>query len=217
MFCILPLFFFTIPTLSLVKAVRVLPGNPEIWIHLINQSKEAGESQTRLRSMLEKAVESSGGSWDSVNLWKFYAVCEVQFGCGASAVSVLRAAASQPTSGQAELQEQLQKYVDMYQPENSERAVQEARLSWELLAEIAARSRYEQELQILQEASGSSKEISRGEVATWKAYLGYMSSRGGARPLFDRCLARCTVHQQEDIFSFGFSLRGCLHPDNKVE
>ena len=152
--------------------------------------------------MLVKAVESSGGSWDSVNLWKFYAVCEVQFGCVDSAVSVLQAATSQPTGGQAELQEQLQKYVDMYQPDNSERVMQEARLSEQLNAEIAARSGFEQELQILKEASDSSKEISRGEVATWKAYLGYMNSRGGARPLFDRCLARCTVHQLEDILIF---------------
>ena len=112
-------------------------------------------------------MASAGGSWDSVNLWKYYAACEVQFGCVDTAVSVLRAAASQPTGGQAELQEQFEKFVLMYQPENSERVLQEARLSEEVKSETAARSRYEQELQILQEASDSSKEISRREVATW--------------------------------------------------
>ena len=145
-------------------------------------------------------MANAGGSWNSSNLWKFYAYCEVEFGCVNSAVTVLQTAASLPTSGQAELQEQLEKFVLMYQPENSERVLQEARQSEEVKSETAARSRYEQELHILKEAFDSSKEISRREVATWMAYLGHMHSRGGARPLFQRCLARC--YQVEELWLY---------------
>ena len=180
----------------LLQALTALPCNPEIWINLIAQRKEEGASPAVIRSLLKVAVRNAGKAWDSANLWKFFAMCEIENGDVSAAVLVLLTAVKMPTDGQAELLEELRKYLVKYQPGDEVVLMEEAEPSQELLDNITCRRRFEEKLMSFE---GS---VTKAEIVTWKEYLDFMREQSienkentesndrmsQVQALFDRCM-----------------------------
>ena len=114
---------------------------------------------------MEIAARKAGKAWDSRYLWQFYALCELENGDVAGAVSVLLRALKMPINGQAELLEELRKYLVKYQPGSEELVMEEAKPSEELLDRISCRMKFEVEL------TRSGEPITKAETDCWKAYL----------------------------------------------
>ena len=152
----------------LLQALAAIPCSSEIWINLISLRKEAGASPEVVRHLLEVAARKAGKAWDSSNLWKFYALCELEYGDVSGALSVLLRALKMPIGGQAELLKELRKYLAMYQPGSEGLVMEEAKPSEELLDRITCRKKFEEEL------TRSGGPVTKAETVTWKNYLDYM-------------------------------------------
>ena len=201
-----------------MQALQALPCSPDIWIHLISRRRKAGASPSAIRNLLEVATRRAGKAWDSTNLWKFFALCELQSGDTSAAISVLLRAVKMPIGGLAEILEELRKYLDMYKPRNEVLVLEEAEPSQELLDSITCRRQFEEKIEKL---GGS--EVTKAEIVTWKAYLDYMKEHSirnnenvedterlsEVQALFERCMD-IRVFQQDIFYRAIFYIRRVL-------